>query len=274
MRGPRNPAHVVWICSWQRSGSTWLAEILAGVPGTRYVYEPANVPDALFDGFDAAQVALPEHSPRHVRAVRGGLHGTIHSPWTDQFNTVTLARRAVVKDVRALGIAGDVAEAEPHVAIVMLLRHPFAVARSVVDLGWHTFGDDGQGAFEHEVSTWARLVRDALLDSRLDRAHWMSYEELQGNTEATLHRLHGYLVSTNATWLALDVATAQWDRASATDFRRTHAQNGGREASLPEAWITSGLLILQRYGLDVLYDQRPDPRITFDEARRRLRSAR
>ena len=39
-----DPSRALYLVSWPRSGSTWLAELLASNPRTRLVFEPANLP--------------------------------------------------------------------------------------------------------------------------------------------------------------------------------------------------------------------------------------
>ena len=73
-----------WVCSWQRSGSTLLAEVLASAPGTRLLYEPANVPGALFTGEAAAQVPLPTGPGPELRSIERALRGRVHGAWVDQ----------------------------------------------------------------------------------------------------------------------------------------------------------------------------------------------
>ena len=109
--GGHDTSNALWITSWQRSGSTWLAEMLASPPRTRLVYEPANIPDDLFDGTEAALTPPPRDSLGHTSAVVNGLSGTVRHWWCDQFNNSHRPKRLVAKDVRGLGIAGSVAEA-------------------------------------------------------------------------------------------------------------------------------------------------------------------
>jgi hypothetical protein len=198
----------VWLCSWQRSGSTWLAELLATPPRTRLLYEPANVPDGLFDGAAAAAVPLAEAEGPVSRAVVEALRENPAGAWIDQLNTTALAERRVVKDVRALGVAGDVAAAVPQAPIIVLLRHPFAVAHSAWRLGW-TASDDRATAFRAEVDSWTRLHERALRDERLERAYWITYEELNSEPERHLGQLRDWLIEQHPTWSAIDLGLAR-----------------------------------------------------------------
>ena len=67
--GGHDTSKAVWISSWQRSGSTWLAEMLASPPRTRLVYEPANIPDGYFDGADAALLSSTLAQPHRIRNI-------------------------------------------------------------------------------------------------------------------------------------------------------------------------------------------------------------
>jgi len=236
--GGRNPAKAVWITSWQRSGSTWLAELLASPRGTRFVYEPANIPDLCFEGAQAAMIAPPLHSAPHTAAVVKGLEGKVAHWWSDQFNQVHWPKRLVAKDVRGIGIAGSVAEQLDETPIIILIRNPIDVATSIVRLGWFNPSRTAHDAFVDEVSRWCEYHEQALRDQRLSRALWVSYEELRANPTEQLAAIRDYLLTFSDTWKVLDVASLDTTRRSATDFS---AQVG--EAVAPE-WIAEGQAVL------------------------------
>lgn len=177
--GGHDTSKAVWITSWQRSGSTWLAELLASPKGTRFVYEPANIADLCFEGAQAAMIAPPLLSPPHTAAVVKGLEGKVAHWWSDQFNRSHWPKRLVAKDVRGIGIAGTVAEQLDETPIIILIRNPIDVATSIVRLGWFDPSRTAHDAFVAEVSRWCEYHEQALRDQRLSRALWVSYEELR-----------------------------------------------------------------------------------------------
>ncbi len=245
--GGHDTSKALWITSWQRSGSTWLAELLASPKGTRFVYEPANIPDLCFEGAQAAMIAPPLISPPHTAAVVKGLEGKVAHWWSDQFNHSHRPRRLVAKDVRGIGIAGTVAEQLDAMPIIILIRNPIDVATSIVRLGWFDPSHTAHDAFLAEVSRWCDYHERALRDGRLRRALWVSYEELRANPIEQLTAIRNYLLTFSDTWNVLDVASLDTTRRSATDFS---AQVG--ETVAPE-WIGEGQAILERSPFGAVY---------------------
>ena len=224
-------ARAAWVCSWQRSGSTLLAEVLASAPGTRLVYEPANVPGALFRGEAAAQVPLPCGPGPELASIERALRGRVHGAWVDQLAEGHVFARRVVKDVRAVGLLELVAARHPATPIVLLVRHPIAIARSVVELGWTSADANADDALLAEVQRWTDAHAAALASPSSHRALVVAYEHLVTEPDATLDRVLAHLASHHPTWRA-EVDRSQLAAPSATSFRRA----GPRDAS---DWIGS-----------------------------------
>lgn len=246
--GGHDASRAVWICSWQRSGSTWLAEMLASPKGTRLVYEPINLPDNCFHGLEASLIPLPIDSTAHVEAVVRGLTGAAHHWWTDQFNRTHLPRRLVAKDVRGLGVAGAVADRLPDTPVILLVRNPLDVAASVLRLGW--FGGElpPREAYLREVRQWCNLHEAALRDPRLQRAIWVSYEALLEAPRTEISRIRELLAQSSPRWLALDVDSLNTEERSQTDFASE------RGTSVETAWIEEGQAILAASPFGAYYD--------------------
>jgi hypothetical protein len=274
LRAPsaRAPGRALWICSWQRSGSTWLAEMLAGARTTRLVYEPANLHDRVFDGERAARVPLPRPGDPAVDDVVAALAGRLRGPWVDQLNHAHLERRRVVKDVRALAVAGEVRVRVPATPVVVLVRHPLAVARSAVELGW-TGDADLEAGLGCEVDAWCELHAAALADPRLEDAWFVSYEALREDPRATLRGVLEYAATFDRDWLATDLAALDPTRRSATDFRAAPA--GARaDAGAPSATVLAhATAALAASGLDALYGPGPACLADPNELARRRRDA-
>lgn len=260
-------ARAAWVCSWQRSGSTLLAEVLATAPGTRLVYEPANVPGALFDGELAAQVALPNGPGPELRSIERALRGRLHGAWVDQLADGHVFSRRVVKDVRAVGLLELVAARHPATPIVLLVRHPVAVARSVVELGWTASDADAGEALLAEVRRWVDAHAAALASPSSRRALVVAYEHLVTEPDATLDRVLGHLASHHPTWRA-EVDRSQLAAPSATSFRRA-GPRGAREwigsfDDLDTSVLAAATALLADAGLGGLYGAAPEPLVDLD----------
>lgn len=125
-----------------RSGTTWLAELIAAHPNVRVIFEP----------FDprrveaAAALGLHTYLRPGTRSferedfVRRVLEGRIANAWTRQLGRRWWARRQLIKSIRAnllLGWLDDLFE----VAVLYCVRHPCAVALSRAQLGWENHLD-------------------------------------------------------------------------------------------------------------------------------------
>ena len=205
--------------------------MLASPLGTRLIYEPANIADAIVTGEAAALTELPRTGSPATRDILRALSGRLWSSWTDQMNHSHLPRRAVVKDVRAMWLLDAVSAQRPEVPIVVLLRHPYDVARSVVDLGWCDPQRSPADNFAREVALWC----DAYDQARDARALWVAYEDLLGDPRAQLMRIRAFAANHHPTWEALDVDQVDVGRWSQTNFRQTTSARS--DSPLDPQWI-------------------------------------
>lgn len=126
-----------------RSGTTWLAEILAAELGRRILFEPFHpeLVDA-YRGYSLFQYLRPDaDDPELERFVRLLLAGRLRHPWIDRQVNTLRPRGRVLKDVRACLLLGWLRRRFPEVPILFLVRHPCAVVASRMRLGWATDGD-------------------------------------------------------------------------------------------------------------------------------------
>jgi hypothetical protein len=262
-------ARSAWLCSWQRSGSTWLAEVLASAPGTRLIYEPANLPDRVFRGDEAARIPLPTEPGPELRSVERALRGRVHGPWVDQLGGVHVVRRRVVKDVRAVGLLGIVAARHPTTPIVLLVRHPLSIARSTLRLGWTSSSDgDPDELLLDEVRRWATLHAAALREPSASRTLVVAYEHLVLAPDATLGGVLDHLAARHRTWRDLRIDRARLSAPSSTSFRevaaRTPQQWVGTFEGISSSVLDATAQVLEDAGLGSLYGTRPEPLATPD----------
>jgi hypothetical protein len=196
-------------------------------------------------------LAPPLISIPHTSAIVKSLQGHVTHWWSDQFNNSHKPKRLVAKDVRGLGVAGNVAEQLEGMPIIILVRNPIDVATSIVRLGWFDPALSAHGAFVAEVTRWCEYHERALHDERLRRALWVSYEDLQTAPAAQLTAIRDYLLTFSKTWDVLDVSALDTARRSATDFSD---QVG--ETVTPE-WIAEGQSILDRSAFGAVYSPTP-----------------
>jgi Sulfotransferase family len=127
-----SPDRAVFVAGTGRSGTTWLANLLNYDNRYRYLFEPLHPTyiDAVRH-FDLYQYLRPgDRRAEFLEPVRRILSGRIRDPRIDKLNRRSVATRRLVKDVFANLYLGWLREAFPSVPIVMILRHPMAVADS------------------------------------------------------------------------------------------------------------------------------------------------
>jgi len=121
-----------------RSGTTWVAQLINHDASHRLMFEPffpARVPEA--QPFDYIQYLRPlSREPARVEAARTILAGRIRNPHVDQGNRGFLFRRRIIKEIRCNLMLRWLAALAPRMRIVLVVRHPFAVADSWLRLGW------------------------------------------------------------------------------------------------------------------------------------------
>ena len=128
----------VFLAGSGRSGTTWLSGVINHGGGYRYVFEPFNPARVgAFGHFRSKQYLRPgDGREEFLEPARLVLTGALRSPWTDRFNRKLVARRRLIKDIRANLLLGWMRANFPGMPIVLLLRHPCAVVASRLALGW------------------------------------------------------------------------------------------------------------------------------------------
>ena len=79
---------------------------------------------------------------KFLRPAQAILSGRIKHTWVDRFNRKVVARRRLIKDIRANLLLKWIKCTFPEIPIILLLRHPCAVANSKLKLGWDTHLND------------------------------------------------------------------------------------------------------------------------------------
>ena len=286
----RDPARGLHIAGWQRSGSTWLARMATSSASTRMVYEPSNIRPGLFTGGAPHLHPLPLAGPEDDLGIDGAdiidaLSGRVSTEWTNPQVTDRLPRRRVVKDVRTVGTVPWIADRLPDTPVILLLRHPMAVAHSIIELGWNAdAATTSDAALAIRDPDAARAAREAALLDEVRRwavphgfslrhpasvdVHVILYEELALDPEAELRRLAGFLDRYEEHWGDWAPDPAKIEAPSKTSFRRAE--------SSPAAWIDSWSAsyspatldavgaVLAAEGIDRIYGTSSLPLLTGD----------
>ena len=134
----RDHRNAVFLAGSGRSGTTWVSEMINYRNEYRFVFEPFH-PDKvrLCRGFRRKQYLRPDdRREEYLGPARKVLTGGLRSFWADRFNRRFVARRRLIKDIRANLLLGWMRANFPGMPVILLLRHPCAVAASKLALGW------------------------------------------------------------------------------------------------------------------------------------------
>jgi hypothetical protein len=128
----------VFLAGSARSGTTWLSDVINHRGGYRYVFEPFHPGEVEeFAHFRHRQYLRPgDRREEFLGPARRVLTGELRHPWIDRFHRSFVARRRLIKDVRANLLLGWIKANFPELPIILLLRHPCAVVASRLALGW------------------------------------------------------------------------------------------------------------------------------------------
>lgn len=271
----------VFVAGSGRSGTSWISEIISGRGGYRYVFEPFHPGKvAVARPFGYRRYLRPDdRRPALLDPARRVLSGEMRGLWTDRFNRRFVAHRRLIKDIRANLFAGWLADNFPGMPVVLVLRHPGAVAHSRVRLGWHSrleeflaqpeLVEDFLAPVAEEMraasTEFERHVFACCIESRVPLthlgdglAHPVLYERLCERPEEELRGLYGYL------GLEEKGAAASLHRPSALSRSVSAHLSGGSPVSGWREEVDAGQLrrtgeILALFGLDRVYDGPPVP---------------
>jgi hypothetical protein len=126
------PEDTIYLAGHGRSGTTWVAEILNFRNEYRYIHEPFHPGRlAISKVYRPRQYLRPANrEPRYLEPARAIVSGQVRSLWGDKYNRKVLPRKRLIKEVRNNLLLPWLHQNFPEMPMVVMLRHPCAVANS------------------------------------------------------------------------------------------------------------------------------------------------
>lgn len=136
---PTSTAHTILLSAMGRSGSTWIASLINFSNTHRDIFEPfLPIRVAESNVFEYTQYLNPQvDDPRYIEAAKNILEGRLkRQTWLDSGNTKLISYKRLIKDIRTNLMLGWFHQKFPAMKIILLIRNPFSVVQSFMDLGW------------------------------------------------------------------------------------------------------------------------------------------
>lgn len=278
----RDHENTIFLAGSGRSGTTWVSDIVNYRNEYRYIFEPFH-PDkvGICRSFRRKQYLRPgDRREEFLRPARTILSGGLRSGWTDRFNRKVLARRRLIKDIRANLLLGWLRANFPRMPIVLLLRHPCAVADSRLKLGWRDvlgdtmeqeelvedflepFKEEIRGAntaFERSIFLWCIENYVPLRQFGLGEIQVVFYENLCVSPREEVRRLFEFLDKDYGedVYRKIDCPSPLSRRESAVIRGERPVESWTGSVSVPQ--LKRAVEILGLFGLDSIYGEDPMP---------------
>lgn len=202
-----------------RSGTTWISNIINYNNEFRYMFEPFHpLLVKANNGFKLFQYLRPSNDePYFLDTAKSILTGQLRNKRVDSYNRKLFYKKRLIKDISAPLFLKWINVNFPDVPIILLLRHPCAVAISKLKLlkykkGWdgvetpehflsqkdlvndflHPFVEDIRAAknpFEHQILAWCIIHYTVLKQFEANQVHLAFYENFCRHPEDEIRRL-------------------------------------------------------------------------------------
>jgi hypothetical protein len=283
----RHPDHrrSILIAGTGRSGGTWLSEIINQRNEYRFIFEPFHPKRTPWmKAFGERRYMRPEEKgSEFLELTQSIVEGRIRHPWTERFNRRFVAHQRLIKEDYANLMMKWLHVNFPGMPLILLLRHPCAVAASFVAHNYrgavmplleqeklvedflHPYVDAirrARDTFERTVFLWCVETLVPLRQCRPGELHVVFFENLVQNPVDELGRLFSYL-GKNMDGLDIEklkipsltarrAVSAVWTGADRVDSWKSKVSDEQRRRALE---------ILTLFGLDCIYTDESMPRM-------------
>jgi hypothetical protein len=278
----------VFLAGSGRGGTTWIAEMINYDNAYRFIFEPFNPRTMpLCRAFHNRQYLRPgDMRPEFADAARAIVSGRFRNGWADYYNHRFVSTKRLIKDIRAHLCLRWLFEMFQGMPIVLMFRHPCAVAASRLRYGWshdlksllaqpqlvedHLSPLRSQiegltDPFEMHVAQWCVENYVPLRQFAGGDIHVAFYEDFRSDPRKEIARLFTFigrpLTESVFTRMARPSSMA-WESASGIVLGR--APSDGWKSFVTEDQSKRAIEILAMFGLDRLYGTSAEPLIAAE----------
>lgn len=285
--------HPVWVIGAGRSGTTWLCNLMCSRHKYRFLFEPfhpSHNPEAKF---------LPEHyylkpgesNPKLDKLAKKVFNGSAFFPNSDPANKHKLFDGLLVKDITANLFAYSLRKINPSIDIILLIRNPFAVALSRQNKPkWEWFNRpeallmqqqlkrDFLEPFKEfitgisskddfilkQILLWSVTHYIPLQQFRKNQIQIVFYEDLVHHTSHELYRIETALRNKSSEFqdaLSEDIKYRPSKTTSLSSKQLRKKSPSDWKNHINEHQLTQGNMILEKFGLNFLYDENGYPAV-------------
>jgi hypothetical protein len=278
----------VFLAGTGRSGTTWVMNIINYDNRFRILFEPFHSRKIKkLHHFEYRQYLRPENAEEsYLAPAKQILSGRIKNIWSDAFNRKIFVEKRLIKDIRANHLLKWIKVNFPEIPIILLLRHPCAVATSKLELNWETHLEvflnqmnlmedflnpfkyeitKAESAFEKHIFMWCIENYVPLSQFKSGEIHLAYYENFCIKPEFEIDRLFRFLeISyTREVHRFIKHPSAFSQKDSAITLGENLIE--GWKKHLSAAQVMRAMEILRVFNLERLYSQDPLPLVSDGE---------
>jgi len=133
-----NINNTILISGTARSGTTFISELVNYKNEYRLIFEPFDPQRVkICKDFEIKQYIRPNcKDAKYIELTKLILSGHIRNYWVDQGNKLFVSDKRIVKDIRINFMLKWIRNNFHNMPIILILRHPCAVAYSNIKMGW------------------------------------------------------------------------------------------------------------------------------------------
>jgi hypothetical protein len=278
----------IFVSGMGRSGTTWLGELINYRNESRFVFEP----------FDPGRVALAvnfgDHTylradnedPHFLAPARAIVTGLVREHFVDQHNRKVICGSRIIKEVRANLFLRWLYAHFPGMPLILIVRHPFAVAASRgktgVDIDLQSqflaqpdlvrdfltpYVDVMNGCatkFERHIAAWCIEIGVPLSQFQRGEICVVAYEHLCTEPARVLAEVFEHAHRPFDRRIFDSLTKPSTTTISRSELARTWSEGAHK---ITQAWkdrispdqIRRGLAIMDAFGISDLYDEGPMP---------------